>query len=242
MKKIAKIAAGITLAASLAATAGALAGCSNDTAKTGVAYGLVHGGSYVACATIKVDGDTVKDLTLVELELPTKVKDDNGDPYATVTYGNVTLTYDETSKGYNVGEQAFLDYLKVDANAEAYYKAVMNGEVKVKVNGQDQSGIMTENKLSKEKNGYWSTSTSVGSSKVEGDSKWIANRDLTVAYVKANGVAALSGLTKNDDGYWVNGTISTGATWNDLNPTDKKGKTYYTYAELITLANTNANK
>ena len=48
MKRIAKIAVGITMAATLAAGAGVLAGCTPKAAdKTGEAYGLVNGGGYV---------------------------------------------------------------------------------------------------------------------------------------------------------------------------------------------------
>lgn len=261
MKKIAKIAVGITLAASLAATAGALAGC-GDAAKTGEAYGLVHGGSYVGYAKITVKGDNVTDLTLTEVCLPTQVKaggtvadadkvvvSETAAYYKTVSYGSVTLTYD-ADNGYMVGTQKLAEYLNNEANAKAYYEAVTSNAVSVTVGGEKKTDIMNKATLSKEENGYWTKKD-----KDEKDySRWKWNRDATVNYVKTNGVAGLSTLVKSETNngkdladadvkMWVDGNgIITGATWSDLNPTDKKGKTYFTYAELITAANTNATK
>ncbi len=75
MKRIAKIAVGITMAATLAAGAGVLAGCTPKAAdKTGEAYGLVHGGGYVGYSQITTNGDSVKELTLTEVCLPTEVE------------------------------------------------------------------------------------------------------------------------------------------------------------------------
>lgn len=264
MKKIAKIAVGITLAASLAATAGALAGC-GDAAKTGEAYGLVHSGGYVGYAKITVKGDNVTDLTLTEVCLPTqvtaggtvadadKVVVGTGDSakayYKTVSYGSVTLTYD-ADNGYMVGTQKLAEYLNTEANAKAYYEAVTSNAISVTVGGEKKTDIMNKATLSKEENGYWTRKDKDG----KDFSRWKWNRDATVNYVKANGLAKLSTLVKSETNngkdpadadvkMWVDGNgIVTGATWNDLNPTDKKGKTYFTYAELITAANTNATK
>lgn len=250
MKKIAKIAVGVTLAASLAVSAGVLAGCANNE-KTGEAYGLVHGAGYVGYAKIVVDGDKVKDLTLTEVCLPTQVKatdavaeaDKVGNYYKTVSYGSVTLTYDEAAADYMVGTTAFKTYLQTEANAKAYYEAVTSNSLKVTVGGQQKSDIMTKATLSKEENGYWTKQD-----KNDNDySRWKLNRDATVEYVKANGVSKLNQLTKTASGtddksgatvtYWTDGTVVTGATWNDLNPSDKGGKVYFTYAELIIKAN-----
>ena len=75
MKRIAKIVVGITMAATLAAGAGVLAGCTPKAAdKTGEAYGLVHCGGYVGYSQITTNGDSVKELTLTEVCLPTEVK------------------------------------------------------------------------------------------------------------------------------------------------------------------------
>lgn len=243
MKKIAKIAVGITLAASLAAGAGAIAGCSKNA--TGEAYGLVHNGGYVGYSKITKNGDKVKDLTLTEVCLPTQVKATdsvaeadkvtvgNNSFYKTVSYGSVTLVYDTTANDYMVGTQAFKSYLQEEANCKAYYEAVVGNQVKVTVGGSQDANVMTKATLSKEENGYWTSN---------GVSKWKANRDATVNYVKEHGVANLDKLVKNDETkIWMDGSISTGATWNDLN-SDTTGKNYYSYAQLILKANDAAKK
>lgn len=248
MKRIAKIAVGITMAATLAAGAGVLAGCTPKAAdKTGEAYGLVHGGGYVGYPQITTNGDSVKELTLTEVCLPTEVEAGsdvaeadkvNGGTeekptyyYKKVSYGSVTLIYDATVKGYKVGETAFKTYLESEANCKAYYEAVKNNAISVTVGTETKKDVMTYKTLSKEENGYW----------VQGEKYklgWKGNRDATVKYVKDHGVKNLSNLEKNaDTKVWMDGSISTGATWNDLNPSDKKGKVYYTYAELILKAN-----
>lgn len=261
MKKFAKITAGIVLVAAIATTAGVLAGCNKSESEsspkngTGEAYGLVHNGGYVGYSKIVYVDDAVTALTLTEVCFPTEVKATEGVAendrvtvtttnassdtttntyyYKTVSYGNVTLTFDADAKSYMVDSQTLANYLASEANCKAYYEAVMNNQIKVTVGGEQKTDIMTKATLSKDENGYWSTATNVGASKVEGDSKWKANRDATVDYVKANGTSKLKKLAKNDNGFWTDGTVTTGATWNDLNPSDKKGKTYYTYAELI---------
>lgn len=237
------------MAATLAAGASALAGCTPKAAdKTGEAYGLVHGAGYVGYSQITTNGDTVKELTLTEVCLPTEVKagDDVAEAdkvrdggtednptyyYKKVSYGSVTLIYDATAKGYKVGETAFKTYLESEANCKAYYEAVKNNAISVTVGAESKKDVMTYNTLSKEENGYW----------VQGEKYklgWKGNRDATVKYVKDHGVKNLSNLEKNaDTKVWMDGTVSTGATWNDLNPSDKKGKVYYTYAELILKAN-----
>lgn len=69
---------------------------------------------------------------------------------------------------------------------------------------------------------------------MEGDYKWKANRDATIAYVKAHGVSKLLSLTVGADKYWVDSNnVSTGATWSDLN-TVKEGT--LSYAQLIVKA------
>lgn len=228
MKKLTKIAIGITMSAAVAATCGALAGCSNG--KTGEAYGLVHSGGYVGYSKIVLDGDTVKDLTLTEVCLPTQVKanadvaaaDKVGDYYKTVSYGTVTLTYSADANDYMVDSTAFKTYLRNETNAKAYYDAVVANSVKVTVGGQQKTDIMNYSTLSKEENGYWSTNlgTKLG---------WKVNRDKTVDYVKANGVGKLSTLAK--DGTWKDSDgVDTGATWSDMN-TQKENT--YSYVQLI---------
>lgn len=260
MKRIAKIVVGITMAATLAAGAGVLAGCTPKAAdKTGEAYGLVHGAGYVGYSQITTNGDSVKELTLTEVCLPTQVKagDDvaeadkvNGGTeekptyyYKKVSYGSVTLTYDATAKDYKVGETAFKTYLESEANCKAYYEAVKNNAISVTVGAETKKDVMTYKTLSKEENGYWTKQDANGNSY----SRWKVNRDATVKYVKDKGLKNLKNLTKSDEAvkdsygadakYWMDGTVSTGATWNDFNPSDKGGKVYYTYAELILKAN-----
>lgn len=242
MKKIAKIAAIVTLAATSVAGFGAAAGCGSG-AKTGEAYALVHGGGYVGYAKITTSGTTVSDLALVEVCLPDQVKagdsvaaeDKVGNLYKCVSYGSVSLTYDGAAKDYVVDGKgvALKEYLRSFTNCKAYYEAVTSNAISVKVGGEQKTDIMNNSTLNKEENGYWSTATTVGSSKVEGDSKWVANRDATVKYVKENGTSKLKSLTQNESGYWTDGTVVTGATWTDLNKADKGGKIYSTYAELI---------
>ena len=223
MKRIAKIAVGITMAATLAAGAGVLAGCTPKAAdKTGEAYGLVHGGGYVGYSQITTNGDSVKELTLTEVCLPTEVEagDDVAEAdkvrdggteekptyyYKTVSYGSVTLIYDAAAKGYKVGETAFKTYLESEANCKAYYEAVKNNAISVTVGTETKKDVMTYNALSKEENGYW----------VQGEKYklgWKGNRDATVKYVKDHGVKNLSNLEKNaDTKVWMDGSISTGA-------------------------------
>lgn len=184
-------------------------------------------------------------MTLTEVCLPTEVEAGsdvaeadkvNGGTeekptyyYKKVSYGSVTLIYDATVKGYKVGETAFKTYLESEANCKAYYEAVKNNAISVTVGTETKKDVMTYKTLSKEENGYWSP---------EGKLGWKGNRDATVKYVKDHGVKNLRNLEKNaDTKVWMDGSISTGATWSDLNPSDKKGKVYYTYAELILKAN-----
>lgn len=186
-----------------------------------------------------------------------------GNYYKTVSYASVTLTYDETD-GYKTADGTkFVEYLNAsEANCKAYYEAVTSNAIKVTVGGQEKTDIMNYSTLSKEENNYWGRKLVDGAwvknTENPDYSRWKLNRDATVNYVKTNGVAHLKNLTKPteidpDTGktvtngtdvkegtgvtYWMDGTISTGATWNDLNPTDKKGKTYFSYAELILKAN-----
>lgn len=164
--------------------------------------------------------------------------------YKTVTVGSTTFTYDAAG-GYKTADGAtFVSWLATEANCRAYYEAVTTNAVKVKLGAEEKTDVMNNANLSKEENGYWGRTDKDGNSY----SRWKMNRDATVAYVKANGTANLTSLVKATDTaadtkedkevtYWMDGTISTGATWSDLNPTDKKGKTYYSYAELIVKAN-----
>lgn len=261
MKKFAKITAGVALVAAIATTAGVLAGCNNSSSTpkngTGEAYGLVHGGEkYVGYSKIVYEDNKVTDLTLIEVFLPMEVKASEevaeadrvavvGSSsttyyYKTVSYGNVTLTYDATD-GYKVGSQTLAKYLESEANCKAYYEAVMNNQITVTVGGEQNSTLMSKATLCKEDNGYWTQQDK--SNNDANYSRWKMNRDATVAYVKANGTSKLKKLTKGeavndpkaakDVQYWTDGSVTTGATWNDLNPSDKKGKVYFTYAELI---------
>ncbi|MDE7075812.1 MAG: hypothetical protein K2O62_00635 [Clostridia bacterium] len=253
MKKITKAVVGVTLAVSLSAGIAALAGCSAD--KTGEAYGLVHGGGYVGYAKIVTNGNMVKDLELHEVCLPTQVdaKADVADEdkvvngtkayYKTVSYGDLTLTYKtvgEVTGYYTSANQTLGDYLKAEKNAKAYYEAVTSNSIKVTVGGQQKTDIMTNATLNKDENGYWTRTDKNG----ESYSRWKMNRDASVSYVKSYGLANLLKLTKSSANWdsdakedksvtpWMDGDISTGATWNDFNSKPEAG-TYYSYAQLI---------
>lgn len=248
MKKFTKVVACAAVAASALAV-GVFAGCANGGEKTGEAYASVHGGGYVGYAKVVKNGDKITDVTLSEVCLPTQVKagddvaeaDKVGTCYKTVSYGNVTLTYDAAANDYTTNGTAFKTYLQSAKNAKAYYEAVVKGEISVTVGGEKKTDVMTNKALNKDLNGYWSVESNVGSSKVEGDYKWKANRDATVKYVKDNGVAKLGALSKNADGFWTDGDVVTGATWSDFykGEGEKKG-VYSTYAELILAAYNNA--
>ena len=244
MKKLAKIALGAITVTACAVSAGAIAGCSKGGNGTGEAYAATHQGGYVGYAKVVLDGDKITEVKLVEVCLPTQVKaaadvpaaDKVGTNYKTVSYDKVTLTYDAASNGYKTADGTlFTTYLQSSKNAKAYYEAVLGNKITVTVGGEAKTGVMTNDALNKEKNGYWTTG---GGSKVEGETKWLGNRDATVKYVMDNGVSKLKELTKiteegDNKGFWTDGTVVTGATWNDLNPSDKEGKIYSTYAELI---------
>lgn len=266
MKKIAKVITGVALLTALSATATVLGACGEkETTATGEAYGLVHGAGYIGYAKVTVTGDNIDDVVLKEVCLPTHITapesvaaadkvtgtvSDHGeivqsDYYKTVSFGGVTATYDATipegattSKGYMVGNQTLLKYLETEVNAKAYFDAVITNSVTV--NGGDKT-VMTNKALNKEENGYWERTDKNGAKY----SRWKANRDATVSYVKSNGVGNLKNLVlsstatadKYEDKevkYWMDGNISTGATWADLNKSGASG--YYTYAALITKA------
>lgn len=261
MKKLTKVTIGITLAVSLTAGIAAIAGCSSD--KTGEAYALVHGGSYVGYSKIVTSGNMVKELELYEVCLPTyvtagdsvaegdkvtvKVNDHGSEVeksfYKTIAYGNLTLTYKTVgtvSGYYTSANQKLEDYLKAETNAKAYYEAVTSNSIKVTVGGQQKTDIMTNAALNKEENGYWTRTDRDGNSY----SRWKMNRDATVNYVKSYGLSNLSKVAKSPDKWesdakedkavttWMDGNISTGATWSDLNTKPEAG-TYLSYAQLI---------
>lgn len=268
MNKIFKTLAVCAVAGTLCAGVAAISGCNNST--KGEAYGLVHSAGYVGYATVTVSGDKVKDATLTEVCFPTQVKKDGGDYYASVTYGDVTMTYDAEAKTYKVGTQTLKEYFKSEANCKAYYEAVIGG--KVKADGAD--GIMTKAALCKDDNGYWTrgkdangnwgrvNNPSTEETYVNNQySRWKQNRDATIKYVKEHGVDNLLKLTQpketNAEGkevnkpngtdvtegsqvtYWMDGEISTGATWTDFNSV-KDGT--ISYAQLIVNAYNAATK
>ena len=250
MKKIFKAIIAAACAGTLCAGVAALTGC--DNSKTGEAWGLVHGAGYVGYASITVNGDDVIDAYLNEVCFPTQVTIDetkvsvpDGDKvsveksgkttvyYKTVSYGEVTMTYDATD-GYKVGSETLAQYFKNAENAKAYYEAVMNNSVSVTVSGAKKTDVMTKNALCKEVNGYWTRQDENG----KNYSRWLLNRDATISYVKEHGVANLLSLVrdaeKGADGfqYWRDGDINTGATWSDLNSKPADGA-YYSYAQLL---------
>lgn len=222
MKKLFKALLVFACAGTLCAGALALSACGGD--KDTGAYGLVHNAGYVGYSTVTVDkDDKVTDATLTEYCFPTQVKTADGDCYAEVTYGKVTMKYDEEGKTYKVGEQTIKEYFKDEDNCKTYVKAVNDGKVYVTVDGVKKNDVMTKAALCKDDNGY-------GGTKFD----WKKNRDATIAYVKAHGVSKLLSLTVGADKYWVDSNnVSTGATWTDLN-TVKEGT--LSYAQLIVKA------
>ena len=261
MKKIAKISVGIALAAAFATTAGALAGCNNASGKngTGEAYGVTHSSAdvarFVGYAKVTYQNDKITDLVLTEVDCPSQIKATESVPeadrvavagtsstsyyYKTVSYGSVTLTFDAALGDYKVGDTDFKTYLQSEANCKVYYEAAINNQIKVKIGDEQKGDIMTKAALSKEENGYWTTEDKDG----QNYSRWKMNRDATVKYVKENGVDKLLSLTKSTTEVndlkedkkvkpWTDGTVITGATWSDLNPTPAP-TTYVSYAQLI---------
>ena len=245
MKKIAKIAVGITLTAALAATAGTLAGCAGGASeKSGEAYALTHGTNrFIGYSKVTVSGDKVTDLILTEVNLPTQVKNADGKAYVVVTYGNVTINYDETDSKYKVGTQTIDEYFRSETNCKAYYDAAIAGNIQGATTADGAKETITKAVLSKEENGYWTRQDNDG----KDYSRWKWNRDQTVAYVKANGVSGLSTLTKPETAngkdllnadvtMWVDGNgVSTGATWSDLG-SKPDANTFTSYAQLIVKA------
>lgn len=243
-------------AIALAFCMSAFAGCKNS--QSGEAYGLVHGGNYVGCATIAVSGEKVDDATINEVCLPTyveageevpesdKVANGESSYYKTVSYSDITLTYADDS--YKTADGKTLNsLLSSETEAKKYFQAVMENSVYVTVNGQKKGDILTKETLCKEYNGYW-TRTDKNGNKY---SRWKMNRDATVTYVKEHGVADILKLVKSDspekdskedkDAYfWKSGSLSTGATWVDLNPAETEG--YISYAKLLVNAYANAKK
>lgn len=157
--------------------------------------------------------------------------------YTTVKYGDVTMTYDTEAATYKIGTQTIKEYLAVEANAKAYYDAVKANNVAVVIGETEKKDVMTYKALSKEENGYWTREDKDGNSY----SRWKMNRDATVAYVMEYGTENLLKLVKSETAvddtkedkqvtYWMDGEISTGATWTDLNSAPEG---YLSYAQLI---------
>jgi uncharacterized protein with FMN-binding domain/flavin-binding protein dodecin len=174
--------------------------------------------------------------------------------YKTIKYSNYTFTYDTTNGYADADGTTLLSLMSYESEAKTYYDAVMNNSLNVVIGTANNTTIMGKAKMSKDDNGYWPKEDKDGNDY----SRWQVNRDNTVKYVKENGVAHLLSLTKaaavdedplgkaetkTDTTYteWVDGTIKTGATWNDLNPATKSVAGYLTYAELITKAYAKAN-
>lgn len=220
----------------LVAAASLLAAC-GPKAKTGEAYALCHGGSYVAGATVTVTDGKATAATLGEVCLPAYVTADDTvaadakvtgtivdhgaektvSYYKTVAFGTYTLTA-------TVSEAGALSYTGADFSqatvCEAYYKAVMADEVKT--NGA--TGIHTKKALSKEENGY-------GGERFN----WKANRDATVdAFLKYGAEKCLAATQADADDagkkYWTVDGEKTGATWTDFNQV-KEG--YDSYIKVL---------
>lgn len=256
MKKLVKVLL-CTLSACIMATAFTACnggnndgGNTNPEVKTGTAFSLVHGGSYVGKATVTATDGKITGATLEEMCLPTQVKapetvaddDKAGGYYKTVKYGSVTLTYDAEAKTYRVGEQTFGEYLQTEANCKTYFEAAAANNIAVVVGGKDDKTVMTNAALNKDVNGYWSLTDKDGKTY----SRWKVNRDATVSYVKEHGVEGLKKLVKatqavedkygKSSTYWVDSNgVSTGATWSDMFK-DEAPANYKTYSQLLIAA------
>ncbi len=234
---------------------------------TASAYGLVHGGHYVGVSSATVRGGKLVDLTLTEVCLPTYVQAKEDVPaadkvatqvldhgnmvdatyYKTVIFGDYELTYNLEKNTYVTADGETMDELfKDEAACKAYYNAVVKGELAVVVNGEEKTDVMTYAKLSKEENGYWTKQDKDGNSY----SRWKLNRDATVKYALENGADSLLSLVRSTEAvvddkganakYWMDGDVSTGATWSDL-ASGHDGSDYFDYANLIVAAVDAAN-
>ncbi len=234
---------------------------------TASAYGLVHGGHYVGVSTATVRGGKLVALTLTEVCLPTYVQATEDVPaadkvatqvldhgnmvdatyYKTVIFGDYELTYDLEKNTYVTADGETMDELfKDEAACKAYYNAVVKGELAVVVNGEEKTDVMTYAKLSKEENGYWTKQDKDG----KDYSRWKLNRDATVNYALKNGADSLLSLVRSTEAvvddkganakYWMDGDVSTGATWSDL-ASGHDGSDYFDYANLIVAAVDAAN-
>ncbi len=250
MKKLFKALLVFACAGTLCAGALALSACNSGT--KGESYALTHGANrFIGYATVTVKGEKVSNCTLTEVALPTQVKDADGASYVEFTYGDVTLQLDGSD--YVVGTETLNAYFQTEANCKAYYEAAIGN----KITGKKADGTtetVTKSVLSKEENGYWTRVEIDGEWKTDASkkddpkaySRWKANRDATVAYVKSHGIEGLKSLNKgsgavtgtNVEGanvtYWTDGnSVSTGATWSDLWYTETAPTTYVTYGQLI---------
>ena len=213
----------------------ALAAC-GESAKTGEAFGLVHGAGYVGYATVTVSGDKITKATLTEYCFPSHVTAAEAEEgktttvtitgkhgaetkhfYNEVKFGSYTLTV--TTEGYKTADgkteaALFAD----DAAAKAWKEAVVAG--KVEVNGKKD--VMTNATICKDENGYGGTNFN-----------WKSNRDKTCeAFVKyGKDITKAAKKTEGDDTKnWYIDDVSLGATWTDLN-TQKDGT--LSYAQLL---------
>ena len=220
-----------------------LASCGGaNGAKTGEAYALCHGGSYVAGATVTVEGGKVTKATLGEVCLPSYITaDETVDAekkvtgtivdhgtetevsyYKEVKFGSYTLT--ATVKDGALSYEG-ADWSKAEV-CSAYYKAVMANDVAA----CGDKTIMTKAALSKDENGY-------GGERFN----WKSNRDATVAaYVEYGSEKCLAATQVEDEAgkkYWTIDGVSTGSTWTDFN---KIADGYLSYIAVLTAAEANA--
>lgn len=238
MKRLTKTLIATTAVLAVSASMAAFAGCSSST--TGEAYALTHSdGQYVSKATVTVNGDDITEATITEVYTPIRftaeavdgdytVTDGSSIYYKTVKYGDVTLTYSADNSDYMVGSVTMTEYFKTEANAKAYYEAVVSNSVAV-VLAEDNYTIITNTTANKDENGYWTREGADGNNY----SRWQANRNATIAYVVEYDSAAFGTLTKSETAeadtlggssevyYWYDANnINTGATWSDMSITD----------------------
>ena len=136
--------------------------------------------------------------------------------YKTVKFGNFTLTgvYDAANKTFNY-EGADFSKEKV---CEAYYNAVMNNGVTIKLSTGDR--IVGHEDLSKDENNYGKPSFD-----------WKMNRNKTVGAFVQYGPEAMQEAVLGKDNQWVvknsdDEDVKIGATWTHLNSKPTSGVSY----------------
>lgn len=231
-----------------------------DAYKTGKAFALVHGGSYVGAADVELVSSmnytthtneiTLLGANLHEVELPTSLTvsaEEKAKLAATdyveatvMSYGSeVNKVYYKTVKfggvtltgAYDAAKKSF-KYEGADFSKEEVCEAYYNAVMSNDVTIVLSTGnkVVGHAQLNKEENGY-------GGTKFD----WAMNRDKTVGAFVQYGPEAMQASVRRDpkkdgDGQWVvknsdDEDVKIGATWTDLNSKPASG--YVSYVDLL---------